>query len=141
MYVAVLHTQGVVTYTLEKPYYKYTRASLRLVLRVTLKIVARVSFTLKIFNCRFEEKAMFSSIFILSASTLLLYCDSTVLRLRTNHELSSKTSLMIEDRIFRVFLYVGAKNSTERTILRDTAEESITNKGISDTHDYIHVYT
>lgn len=48
---------------------------------------------------------------------------------------------MIEDRIFRVFLYVGAKNSTERTILRDTAEESITNKGISDTHDYIHVYT
>ena len=141
MYVAVLHTQGVVTYTLEKPYYKYTRASLRLVLRVTLKIVARVSFTLKIFNCRFEEKAMFSSIFILSASTLLLYCDSTVLRLRTNHELSSKTSLMIEDRIFRVFLYVGAKNSAERTILRDTAEESITNKGISDTHDYIHVYT
>lgn len=38
MYVAVLHTQGVVTYTLEKPYYKYTRASLRLLLRVTLKI-------------------------------------------------------------------------------------------------------
>lgn len=130
MYVAVLHTQGVVTYTLEKPYYKYTRASLRLVLRLHSENFARVSFTLRIFDRRFEEKSMFSSIFILSASTLLLYCDSTALRLRTNDELSSKTSITIEERIFRVFLYVGAKNSAERTILRDTAEESTTNKGI-----------
>lgn len=117
MYVAVLHTQGVVTYTLEKPYYKYTRASFTLGASCHSENFARVSFTLRIFDRRFEEKIDVPfDIYSLRLSTLLLYCDSTALRLRTDDELSSKTSITIEERIFRVFLYVGAKNSAERTI-------------------------
>lgn len=50
---------------------------------------------------------------------------------------------MIEERIFRVFLYVGAKNSAERTIHLETRQKKVllTRELVSDTHDYIHVYT
>ena len=81
MYVAVLHTQGVVTYTLEKPYYKYTRASLRLVLHLHSENFARVSFTLRIFDRRFEEKIdVLFDIYSLrfDSATLLRFYGSTI---------------------------------------------------------------
>lgn len=81
MYVAVLHTQGVVTYTLEKPYYKYTRASLRLVFRVTLKISLVSASRLKSSIADLKKKRCFLfDIYSLrfDSATLLRFYGSTI---------------------------------------------------------------